>query len=215
MWTFDSNCNALLKLIFRGWHRREDFTGFGGTSSALGFTFIDSISHFSSSLCIGDAQIPVGVAVDIASRRPEICQQKRYQQADIIARQELVAANLPILTLMAIASCHIDANGNLVYRPLPEAFVFGVAVLMEEVMVELLTPHFDEKSKSWKIYCSSCHSAALGDLTLARARPHFLFVKFLNLMSGIHIHHQNVARALAGHKWDEDVLAVFSKPSGD
>ncbi|KAF8343128.1 uncharacterized protein EI90DRAFT_3115615 [Cantharellus anzutake] len=213
MWTFDSNNNVLLNQIFRGWHRREDFTDFGETFSAPGFALVHSISHVSSICCIGDTQIPVGVAVDIASRRPEIRQQKPYQKTDVIARQELIKASLPVLTLMAMASSHIDAGGNLTQQPFPEAFVFGIAVLTEEVLVELLTPYFDERSKKWKIYCSSCHSIPFGDVTLARPRPHFLFVKFLNLISGIHVHHQNVVRTLARHEWDEHVLAVFSKPS--
>ncbi|KAF8344038.1 uncharacterized protein EI90DRAFT_3028061 [Cantharellus anzutake] len=213
MWRFDSSGDMLIKRIFRGWHRHEDFTGFGDIFRALGSTSVDSISHFSSSLCVGSAQIPVGVAVDLASCRTDNCKQGPYQPADVIARQELVAANLPILTLMAIASCHVDPDGNLAHRPFPEAFVFGVAVLTEEVKVELLTPYFDEKSKNWKIYCSSCHSAAFGDMTLARARPHFVLVSFLNLMTGILVHHQNVARTLARHEWDEDVLEVFSRSS--
>ncbi|KAF8343131.1 uncharacterized protein EI90DRAFT_3031446 [Cantharellus anzutake] len=213
MWTLDSNNNMLINQIFRGWHRRENFTDFGKKFLVPGFALVDSISHFSSIFCIGGTQIPVGVAVDMASRRPEICQQEPYQQADVIARQELIKASLPVLTLMAMASCHIDAGGNLVRQPFPEAFVFGIAVLTEEVLVELLAPYFDEKSKNWKIYCSSCHSIVLGDPTLARARPHFLFVRFLNLISGIHVHHQNVVHTLARHEWDEHVLAVFSKPS--
>ncbi|KAF8343140.1 uncharacterized protein EI90DRAFT_833276 [Cantharellus anzutake] len=211
-WTFDSDNHVLINHIFRGWHRPKEFTNPGGTFATLGFSPVGSVSHFSSLSCIGGTQIPVGVAVDIASRGPVNRQQKPYRQEDIIARTALVAANLPALTLMALASCRIDADGNFVHQPLPEAFVFGVAILTEEVMVELFTPYFDEGSKIWKIYCSSFSSIAFGDLTLARMRPHFLFVEFLNLISGIHIHHQNVARTLTEHKWEDHVLAVLSKP---
>ncbi|KAF8343135.1 uncharacterized protein EI90DRAFT_3115621 [Cantharellus anzutake] len=213
MWIFDSNNDALINHIFRGWHRRNEFTNLGEIFTTLGFSPVDSISHFSSLSYIGDTQIPVGVAVDIASRGPGNCQQQLYRQEDIIARRTLMAASMPVLTLMALASCHIDTDGNLVHQPLPEAFVFGVAILTEEVMVELFTPYFDEKSKIWKIYCSSCHSIPFGDLTLARVRPHFLLVEFLNLISGIHVHHQNLARTLTRFKWENHILAIFSKRS--
>ncbi len=177
--------------------------------SSFGFTPVGSMSYFSTSFCMGDMRVPMGVAVRVTS---SALRHHKNQQTDVFARQQLIAANLPILALMAISCCHVDNDGNLVYEPFSEAFVFGIAILDQEIMIELLFPYFDRDSENWKIYCCPCHSIVFGDLTLARMRPHYKYLQLLNYMSAIQIHHQTLASKLVGHTWDKDVSAVFSQP---
>jgi len=211
IWPFESYTRDVVSRMFRCWCQPQEFPKLSEVFAAFGFTPVGSMSYFSTSFCIGDIRVPVGAAVEVGSCA--LRYRTKRQQTNEFALQQLIAANLPILVLIAISCCHVDDKSKLVYEPFPEAFVFGVAILDQEVMIELLVPYLDRDSGDWRIYCSPCHSIVLGDLTLARMRPPYKYLQLLDYISTIQIHHQALASKLVGYTWDEDVSAVLSQLS--
>jgi len=133
LWPFESCVHDIVNKVFRRWHRCDQFPKLCDVFSTFGFTPPGSMSYFSASFRIGDIHFPVGVAVEVAS---SALGHHENQQADMFARQQLIIANLPVLTLVAVSCCHVDDSGNFVYKPIFGAFIYGVAVLDQEVMIE-------------------------------------------------------------------------------